>query len=137
LSVLLDTHIWIRWLLDAEPLPHGYRDAFATLAAEHRLNIAAISIWEAQMLHAKRRLPLTRPFESWIREATDSEVVGVLALDVDVIVALDRLPTRFHGDPADRIIVATARAHGLPLVTLDKTIRRARLVELWKPLGSR
>jgi len=53
-------------------------------------------------------------------------------MDVAVILALDRLPAGFHGDPADRIIVATARAHGLPLATRDTNIRRSRAVKIWK-----
>jgi PIN domain nuclease of toxin-antitoxin system len=44
---------------------------------------------------------------------------------------VNELPASFHGDPADRIIVATARSHGLPLVTRDANIRRSRLVRLW------
>ena len=47
--------------------------------------------------------------------------------------ALDSLPASFHGDPADRLIVATARAHALPLATHDTAIRRSRTVKLWKP----
>ncbi|MFM9883138.1 MAG: PIN domain-containing protein [Burkholderiales bacterium] len=43
------------------------------------------------------------------------------------------MPNSFHGDPADRIIVATARTHALPLATHDKAMRRARAVKLWKP----
>lgn len=85
------------------------------------------------MLHAKRRLPLNRPFEAWIRQAADPEVVEVLPLDVEVVVQLNRLPASFHGDPADRLIVSTARAHGLPLATHDKRVRRSRLVKIWKP----
>jgi PIN domain nuclease of toxin-antitoxin system len=53
--------------------------------------------------------------------------------DVGVILQLDRLPRRFHGDPADRLIVATARAHSLALATHDRNIRRSRTVKLWKP----
>lgn len=133
MSVLLDTHIWLRWLLDAEPLSREERAAISRLAASGLASISAISLWEAQMLHAKRRLPLNRPFEAWIRQAADPEVVEVLPLDVEVVVQLNRLPASFHGDPADRLIVSTARAHGLPLATHDKRVRRSRLVKIWKP----
>jgi PIN domain nuclease of toxin-antitoxin system len=54
-------------------------------------------------------------------------------IDVGVILSLDALPKGFHGDPADRVIVASARAHGLALATRDGNIRRSRSVELWKP----
>lgn len=85
------------------------------------------------MLHAKGRLPLNRAFEAWVRQAASPEVVKILPLDLEVIVQLHRLPTKLHGDPADRLIVATARAHDLPLATHDKNIRRSRVVRLWAP----
>lgn len=65
--------------------------------------------------------------------ASDERMLSVLALDRDVVIALDSLPASFHGDAADRLIVATARAHALPLATHDTAIRRARVVKLWKP----
>jgi PIN domain nuclease of toxin-antitoxin system len=58
-------------------------------------------------------------------------VVQLLPLDVSVLLALNNLPSSFHGDPADRIIVATARARYLPLATRDRRIRRSRAVRLW------
>lgn len=68
----------------------------------------------------------------WLTTAAAAESVTLLPMDVAVILALDRLPAGFYGDPADRIIVATARAHGLPLVTRDTNIRRSRTVKIWK-----
>jgi PIN domain nuclease of toxin-antitoxin system len=55
----------------------------------------------------------------------------VLPLDTDVVLAVNDLPASFHGDPADRIIVATARAHGIALLTRDANIRRSRVARLW------
>jgi predicted nucleic acid-binding protein len=83
--------------------------------------------------HSRKRLELPVPFPKWLRAAAEPQVVTVLPLDVDVLLALDALPGTFHGDPADRLIVATARAHALPLATRDSRIRRSRLVSLWKP----
>ncbi|MEQ1883030.1 MAG: PIN domain-containing protein [Burkholderiales bacterium] len=60
-------------------------------------------------------------------------MTSVLPLDRDVVIALDSLPASFHGDPADRVIVATARTHAIPLATHDGAIRRSRLVKFWKP----
>jgi PIN domain nuclease of toxin-antitoxin system len=96
------------------------------------LRLSAISLWEAQMLHAKRRLELPMPFPIWLQAAAAPDVVAVLPLDVDVVLALDALPSSFEGDPADRLIVATARAHGLPLATRDSRIRRSRVVQHWR-----
>lgn len=132
MSVLLDTHVWVRWLTEDPPLPKAERDGLSRLALRQPPGISAISLWEVQMLHARQRLPLDRPFERWIREASQADVVRVLPLDVEVVVALQALPKEFHGDPADRLIVATARAHGMALATHDRPIRKSRAVKLWR-----
>ena len=85
------------------------------------------------MLHRKQRLELPISFAEWLSRAADPTMISVLPLDVDVVLALDELPVSFHGDPADRLIVATARAHGMPLATRDRTIRKSRTVRMWKP----
>jgi PIN domain nuclease of toxin-antitoxin system len=83
------------------------------------------------MLHTKRQLVLDRPFSAWIREAASPGVVEVAPLDVEVVIALDGLPASFHGDPADRLIVATTRAYGFRLATHDRSIRSSRVAALW------
>lgn len=83
------------------------------------------------MLHSKRRLKLSMPFARWLREAAAPDVVKIAPLDVEVVLAVNALPERFHGDPADRLIVATARALDVALATHDHNIRRSRLVRLW------
>ena len=85
------------------------------------------------MLHAKGRLTLDLPFDRWLPEAVQPAVVRIAPLTVDVVLALRALPASFHGDPADRLIVATARSAKLPLATHDKRIRRSRVVSLWRP----
>lgn len=132
MTILLDTHVWLWWLLGSADLPKEEQVALDRLAARGGLRVAAVSLWEAQMLQAKGRLSLDRPFDIWIRDATAAGVVQVVPLDVEVVIALDRLPASFHGDPADRLIVSTARAHQLPLATHDRAIRKSRTVTLWK-----
>lgn len=85
------------------------------------------------MLYTKGRLQLPIGFPDWLRRASASDVLTILPLDAEVVIALGSLPRRFHGDPADRLIVATARVHGIPLATQDWAIRRARVVPIWKP----
>ncbi len=133
MKVVLDTHVWIWWLLGQPALPGRERDALDALARDEPPLLPAVSMWEAQMLHAKGRLELQPPFERWLREATQPLVVQIAPLSADVVVAVDQLPASFHGDPADRLIVATAKAMNLPLATHDKGIRRSRTVQLWRP----
>lgn len=132
MSVLLDTHVWLWWLLASARLSACERSALDRLASRGALRVAAVSLWEAQMLRAKGRLTLHGPFDIWIRDAAAPGVVKVVPLDVEVVAELDSLPVSFHGDPVDRLIVATARAHRIPLATHDRAIRLSRTTRLWK-----
>ena len=132
MTLLLDTHFWIWWLTPDSPITRAERTALDNEAKAGGLGLSAISMWEAQLLHSKQRLQVPLPFAAWLARATDASVVSVLPLDRDVIIALDALPAKFHGDPAVRLIVATARAHGLPMATRDQAIRKSRAVKLWK-----
>lgn len=132
MTLLLDTHFWIWWLTPESPITRAERAALDHEAKVGRLCLSAISMWEAQLLHARQRLELPLPFPAWLTRATDANIVTVLPLDRDVIIALHGLPARFHGDPADRLIVATALAHGLAMATRDQAIRKSRTVKLWK-----
>jgi PIN domain nuclease of toxin-antitoxin system len=102
------------------------------LAEGGGIHLSAMSLWEAQMLHSKGRLSLDRPFATWLRAAAAPGVVALLPLDVDVMLALDQLPQSFHGDPADRLIVATAHTHGLPLATHDRAIQASGVIPIWE-----
>ncbi len=129
--MLLDTHVWIWWLTGGGKLSLTERRALSAAVPREVPRISAISLWEAQMLHSRGRFTLQLPFESWLIHATSPDVARVLPLDTAVILELDRLPPDFHGDPADRIIVATARALDLPLATHDRRIRKSHLARIW------
>lgn len=133
MKVVLDTHIWVWWLLPDSPLPDRARKALDSIAADKGIYLPAICQWEAQMLHSRKRIDLPLPFSTWLRRAAATDVLTVLPLNADAVIAVDELPATFHGDPADRMIVATARAHNLPLATHDETIKRSRLVKIWSP----
>jgi PIN domain nuclease of toxin-antitoxin system len=133
LKVLLDTHVWVWWLLPESPLTVRERHALDKLAEDKHLALPAICMWELQMLHYKQRVRLPLPLAPWLKQATSPDVITVLPLNAETVLELDALPKRFHGDPADRMIVAAARLHQLPLATHDRSIRSSRLVKIWRP----
>ena len=132
MSILLDTHVWLWWLTGAGRLSAAERRALDAAAERELPAISAISLWEVQMLVAKGRLQPTEGFAGWIERMAGPEVVTIVPIDVAVIQALHDLPSTFQGDPADRIIVATARARALRLATHDARLRRVRLAPLWR-----
>ena len=102
--LLLDTHFWIWWLTPRSPLKPAERNALDAAAEAGSVYLAAISLWEAQLLHSKERLQLPLPFSEWLTRATESRVLTVLPLDRDVVIEVDSLPAQFHGDPVDQLI---------------------------------
>jgi PIN domain nuclease of toxin-antitoxin system len=127
--IALDTHAWLWWAGDHERLPPRLR---RRLVADDDLVISAISCWEAAMLVERGRLTLAPDARSGIRRATT--VPNFRVMDVTEAIATDAglLGATFHGDAADRIVVATALHLKVPLVTKDERIRSSRRVEtLW------
>jgi PIN domain nuclease of toxin-antitoxin system len=128
---VLDTHIWIWWIRGSSDLPLRERDALDSLPADNRPTISAISLWEFGNLVAQGRLEIEGSVEDWLEIAAAPTTVNVQPITPRIIAEMNRLPDSFHRDPADRLIVATARALGLPLATKDRKIRAARLTKLW------
>jgi PIN domain nuclease of toxin-antitoxin system len=122
--LLLDTHYWI-WL------QAGSREAGAASAwkaihhaiASGSWLLSVISVWELGLLESKGRIQLDRPCEEWVRNALATPGLSVAPLTPEIALASTRLPEPFHADPADRIIVATARSLGARLATADSKIR--------------
>lgn len=118
-AVLLDTHALV-WLLSGnERLGGNARMRIEQAAVAEEVLVAAITPWEIAMLVAKGRLTLNRDVGEWIEAAFSLPGLRLAPLSPEVAVASARLPGELHGDPADRMIVATARHHGATLVTED------------------
>jgi PIN domain nuclease of toxin-antitoxin system len=121
--LLLDTHYWI-WLQfgTRERLTGPVQKAIDEAGASGNLLLSVMSIWELGLLEAKGRIQLDVPCEQWVREAMAMPGLSLAPLTPEIALASSRLPQPFHGDPADRIIVATARTMGARLVTRDSRI---------------
>jgi len=119
--ILLDTHIWVWWVADEMRLTQTQLSEIEKNESTG-IGISIISCWEIALLVEKKRLGFAIPVKEWITEAL--KYPGVVPLDITVDIAVDsvQLPDGFHKDPADRIIVATARAYNCSLLTNDESI---------------
>lgn len=117
--LLLDTHVFV-WLLSGnERLGKRSRKAIQAAAEAGMLHLSAISPWEIAVLVSKGRLLLEQDVGEWIQTALALPGICLAQLSPEISVASTRLPGEMHADPADRIIVATARHLGATLVTAD------------------
>ena len=130
---LLDTHAWIWWIQADDRLGRQAIEALDALPADARPFVSDISLWEVAMLVGLGRIELAEPLDTWLDSAADPRTVHVLPVTPAIAAEVARLPATFQRDPADRLIVATCRAIGHPLLTRDRAITRARLVRLWSP----
>lgn len=121
--VLLDTHVWV-WLVAGQKLSSPATAAIRSAAKEGAVLVAAISVWEVAMLEQKGRLRFDRDCLEWVRAALALPGITLAPLSPDIAVESTRLPGAFGGDPADRILAATARQLGARLVTRDRQILR-------------
>src|SRR5215469_585375 len=128
---LLDTHIWLWWMGGEKHLSKREIATLDDLPADQRPFVCDISLWEVATLHELRRWTADMPLEEWLQRACHPRTVEILPITPAIAVEVSRLPTSFHRDPADRVIVSTARARNLPLFTRDRRILNARLTQRW------
>jgi PIN domain nuclease of toxin-antitoxin system len=128
---LLDTHAWIWWIEGDRRLQRRVRDTLDRLPLDARPYLSAISLWEVAMLVERGRVAFSVSLAEWLSAAAHPRSVRIVPISPDIAVQTAALPARFHRDPADRLIVASCRVLGLPLLTRDARILRARLVTRW------
>jgi PIN domain nuclease of toxin-antitoxin system len=123
--LVLDTHVWI-WLMEGTSgqLSNATVRLIEEAAANSALAVAAISVWEVAMLEQRGRITLSRSIDEWARAALTAPGIRLVDLSPEIALESARLPGEPHGDPADRIIVATTRILGGTLITQDKQILR-------------
>lgn len=120
-NLLLDTHIWI-WLMNGDPiLSARSRALIDTSHREGCLFVSAISTWEVAMLEKKKRIVLNQPCIEWVKTSL-KHGIQLLPLTPEIAVESCHLPDYDAGDPADRMIIATARMESLQLLTCDERI---------------
>lgn len=116
--IVLDTHIWVWWVHGDKRLTETQIET-VTANETNVIGVSAISCWEVAKLVEYGRLVLSLPPKEWLEQALSYPGIRLLELTPEIAVESTQLPGEFHRDPADQIIVATARLHNCPLVTSD------------------
>lgn len=129
MTALLDTHILIWWLNDVSRLSPEQREVIESASADSPLLVSDISLWEVATLYDLGRIRLTVPLREWLAKAVAPPLVRRQGISPAIATELAALPDSFHRDPADGILVATARVFGATLLTHDRRIVEANLVE--------
>lgn len=118
-SVIVDTHVVLWWQAGSDRMSTS---ALAALERADRILVSPITCWEIAMLVDHRRVALDRPVAAWVADLLAQDRMTVAPLTPVIAVAAGQF-TNFHGDPADRMIYATAIANSAPLVTKDRRLR--------------
>jgi len=122
--ILLDTHVLLWWVNGSDLLSEvAEKVIITTLKSGDEMLVSTISAWEVAMLIEKQRLILSMDVESWFDEVAQIEGLRFIPVDNEIAIKSTVLPGVFHKDPADRMIVATARKLAIPLLTADQKIK--------------
>ena len=126
--IVLDTHIWVWWVHGDDRLTKAQTDLITANEADI-IGVSAISCWEVAKLVEYGRLVLPCGLAEWFDQTLSYPGVQLLELTPEIVIESTQLPGEFHRDPADQIIVATARVNNCPLVTSDSKISKYPQVE--------
>lgn len=121
---VLDTHVWIWWNARPEKLSVRVRDLLSSPKAYEELLLSAISPWEFSKLLEKGKIGISCNPEEWIAEALEMPKLRLVPLSPAIAYRSTSLPPPFPGDPADQIVVATAREENATVITKDKLIAK-------------
>jgi PIN domain nuclease of toxin-antitoxin system len=132
MPTLLDTHAWVWWVTEDRRLSAVARRAIERSQAKDDLSLSLISVWEVAKKVEKAQLVLDRPVEQWIELALARPELHLVELTRPILVESCKLPPPFRGDPADQLIVATARDCDAVIITKDERIRAyAHVRSVW------
>lgn len=119
--IVLDTHIWVWWVHGDERVTRTQAEIIKATETDI-IGVSAISAWEIANLVEYNRLELPCPLYEWFHEALSYPGIRLIELTPEIAIESTTLPGEFHRDPADQIIVATARHYDSPLITSDNKI---------------
>jgi PIN domain nuclease of toxin-antitoxin system len=130
--IVLDTHTLLWWLGEGALSKQASAAIKAESGEDGEIVVSAISAWEIALLVRRGKIRLSMDVSDWVEKVGQIDAVRFLPVDRSIAIRSIDLPGQFHNDPADRVIVATARALSAPLVTKDRLIRKYEHVKtIW------
>ncbi len=120
--IVLDTHILLWSILQPEELSQDIKHYIDSAQENNQLLLSSISLWEIAMLKFKKRINIYEPIKDFLESISNINGLSIKDLSPEIVAESVLLLDDFHGDPADRIIVATTKVHGATLITKDQQI---------------
>ncbi len=121
-KILLDTHVWL-WLMTGNSvLTQEFVASCQTILSMQGIFISSMSIWEVGMLVDKKRIEMEIDVLDWVTQALDEPGIQLCHVTPRIAIQSTRLPGEIHGDPVDRLLIASAYEENAVLVTCDKKI---------------
>lgn len=128
---LLDTHVLVWWYQASPDLPDSYKQLLMSAEKGNEpVGVSIISLWEIALLESRGRIRFSASVDQWFLSLEKSSWLHILPLKSSIVLESTRLGEEFHKDPADRMIVATARCEKLKLLTVDEKICKSGLVAI-------
>lgn len=127
--IILDTHVWVWWVHGDEKITSTQTEIIKANETDI-IGVSAISAWEIAKLVEYNRLELPCPLQEWFYEALSYPGIRLIELTPEIAIESTKLPGEFHRDPADQIIVATARLYDSSLITSDNKILKYPYVKI-------
>lgn len=124
--ILVDTQIVIWSALKPDRLPKAAELAIRRARKSDGVCIASITLWELSLLVARGKVRAAGSIEASVRKFSEGYVIKELTVEIAALAA--QFPEDYPGDPADRVIGATVRSEGLPLITADERIQASPLI---------
>jgi len=121
-KILLDTHVWLWYSSETKTFSQAFQNAIEFNRDRHSMLISPLSIWEIGMLSEKGRIRLGMDPLDWVIQSLEATRFRVLPISPKIAIESARLPGHSHGDPVDRILIATAHEENAVLVTCDEKI---------------
>lgn len=132
MKYLLDTHTWIWWQMNPKNLSQKIKNIIKNVEGYEELLLSAISPWEFCKLLEIQKIGISCDPEDWITQALEMPKLRLVPISPRLAFRSTALPPPFHNDPADQIIVATAREESATLLTKDDKILNYKHVQsLW------